>query len=190
MSSLPGMIPRLRADVLNQLPEPMAVDEDQNPRSELNAWRRRVGSRYHALQGLSHEFSVLNDPAPMDGKTTGRGGSAPRWAPPLLPWIGGSLAGYVARDLADSSALKTSGPEVLREDYDARVTDSLSRGETFHELLQEARGDEPSPTAGLALEDLRPGMAVGILESQRKRGWTASGALPDWTTARVHAGAV
>jgi actin-related protein 10 len=84
--------------------------------------------------------------------------------------------------------LKTSGPELLREEYDTRVSDSLSRGATFHAAVKEERGQVPAPQLGLALDDMLPGMAVGSLADKRKRGWTPSGGLGDWTTARITAG--
>lgn len=186
MSSLPGMITRLRSDVLRQLPQTVP----ESP-SNLKEWKDRVRNKYAPIAGLSHTFAVLNDPAPMDGVTSGKGGHAPRWSGPLLPWVGGSLAGYVSSygfltvTLLTASALKTSGPEMLREEYDTRVTESLARGEAFAAAVKEERGDAAPPTDGIALDDLCPGMAVGALAQQRKRGWTPSGALGDWTTGKV-----
>jgi hypothetical protein len=92
------MIPRLRADVLKHLPD--AIPETPTtPKESLTLWRKRSANKYTPLHGLNHTIAVLNDPAPIDGKTTGKGGTTPRWAAPLLPWVGGSLAGWVYRSV-------------------------------------------------------------------------------------------
>lgn len=188
-ASLPGLIPRLRDDVRIHLRDE-AVDAERDGdvamtdhRAELAAYRRRT--KYAPLNGLGRRFAVLNDPAPLDSTTaadastnTASGGSAPRWAPALMPWVGGSLAGI----------LKTGAPEIAREDYDTRMAESQTRGQGYVAVLTEERGEAPAPAAGLALDDLAPGMAVGVLAADRKRGWAVSGAVPDWTTASVRAG--
>lgn len=78
----------------------------------------------------------------------------------------------------------------MREDYDARVNDSVSRGEEYRAALERERDELGTAMAavGLDIEDLRPGMARGALAVKRKRGWAVGGIVPDWTTARVRAG--
>jgi actin-related protein 10 len=78
------------------------------------------------------------------------------------------------------SALKTSGPEIMREEYDMLVSESLARGEVWYEANDAALA-EVAATAGLDLEEMKPGMAMQGLETQRKRGWDEGRVLGDWT---------
>lgn len=50
------------------------------------------------------------------------------------------------------------------------VSESLARGEVWYEANDAALA-EVAATAGLDLEEMRPGMAMQGLEAQRKRGW-------------------
>ncbi|BGP26873.1 hypothetical protein JCM10295v2_005835 [Rhodotorula toruloides] len=98
--------------------------------SEANAKRRRRHAlatrlhnlrhspRYAPLVPLARHLAILNFPsrsssasstAPPSTLARQREGSAPAFSPALQSWIGGSLAG----------ALKTGGPEIAREQWDA-----------------------------------------------------------------------
>lgn len=89
-ASLPGFIPRLRNDIIRLLPpaEPEPLSSDA--RIEAAEWRRRSKDKYAHLHGLGSKIAIVNDPAPGPKKSSG---SAPRWTPALIPWVGGSLAG-------------------------------------------------------------------------------------------------
>lgn len=179
-ASLPGFIPRLRNELLCSIPAEDVLLDFADPLAEVASWRRRLQKPYAELHGLSKRLAIINDPAPFDGAANACGGTAPRWAPPVVAWVGGSLAGV----------LKTSAPEIVREDYDARVSESVSRGEEYRAALERERDELGAAMAavGLDIDELRPGMARGALAGKRKRGWAVGSMVPDWTTERVRAG--
>ncbi|BEJ15991.1 hypothetical protein CspHIS471_0505960 [Cutaneotrichosporon sp. HIS471] len=180
ISAVPGFIPRVRNELLCRIPAEGIVLDFTDPLAEVATWRRRSKEPYAELHGLSMRLAIINDPAPLDGAASASGGTAPRWASPLVAWVGGSLAGV----------LKTSAPELVREDYDARVNESVSRGEEHRAALERERDELGAAIAavGLDIDELRPGMARAALAGKRKRGWAVGGIVPDWTTARVRAG--
>lgn len=85
---LPGFIPRLRASLLASLAPPeAAVSTSMTPPSR----RRPEASHPHQpILALRKHIAILNDPTP---EAVGASGSAPAFAPSLLAWVGGSLAG-------------------------------------------------------------------------------------------------
>jgi actin-related protein 10 len=87
--SLPGFIPRLR----NTLAESLDQNHKAHTQDRLSlaAWKARNAEPYRELYGLSSKLAIINDPAPVDSIS----GTAPRWTPSLMSWVGGSLAGYV-----------------------------------------------------------------------------------------------
>ena len=72
------------------------------------------------LVALAKSLAITNDPSPTSGVPDTplhpRSGTAPAFAPALLPWIGGSLAGV----------LKTGGEEILREAWEENLEDAKS----------------------------------------------------------------
>lgn len=84
--------------------------------------------------------------------------------------------------LTDISVLKTGGPEIIREDYDSAIADSVTRGEDYIAELKAEREKlgEAMAAVGLGMDELAPGMALAGLDSKRKRGWRAA-AVPDWS---------
>lgn len=193
VAALPGFIPRVRNELFCRIPAEQVQLSFVDPLAEVASWRRRLKEPYAELHGLAKRLATINDPAPLDGAASASGGTAPRWAPPLVAWVGGSLAGYVFTECgsgADSSVLKTSAPELIREDYDQRITETMRRGEEYRAALERERDELGTAMAaiGLDLDELRPGMAKGALAAKRKRGWGVGGIVPDWTTSRVRAG--
>lgn len=108
-ASLSGFIHRLRTELLNHLtpPSPSAstelaqpldstapIDTPEYRKAETANWKKRHQEPYKLLYPLKKKLSILNDPSPSDGGEEGKkGGSAPRWVPGLISWVGGSLAG-------------------------------------------------------------------------------------------------
>ena len=90
-ASLPNYIPRLRDTILDALQSKSATQGTLS----LAQWKKRNEEPYRELYGLSNKLAIINDPKPVDG----RGGTAPRWTPGLMSWVGGSLAGYVTHSL-------------------------------------------------------------------------------------------
>ncbi|CAD6588985.1 MAG: hypothetical protein TREMPRED_005228 [Tremellales sp. Tagirdzhanova-0007] len=184
-ASLPGFASRLRASLLRLISAPPIAAADAtapiSPQAarltETTAFRRRHKEPYKALYGLADKLAILNDPAPLDGDGSSAGGKAPKWTPGLLSWVGGSLAG----------ALKTGGPELLREEYDALCADALARADANRTLLDEAEA-EIAALVGLDLDELLPGMALDGLSAKRKRGYHEGPILADWTRGGVTAG--
>ena len=86
-TSLPNFIPRLRDSIID------ALQSNSTSRDTLSLaqWKKRNLEPYRGLYGLANKLAIMNDPKPVDG----RGGTAPRWTPGLMSWVGGSLAGYV-----------------------------------------------------------------------------------------------
>ncbi|KAL1407462.1 hypothetical protein Q8F55_006895 [Vanrija albida] len=176
IASLPGVVPRLRDDLLQQIsqaPAPLGPDTT----ATTAAWRSRASNPKTSLHGLETRLAILNDPSPLDGRASTKGGTAPRWSPSLLPWIGGSLAG----------AVKAVAPELIREDYDQLMSDQVERSEVYQAALEQERNGIPAPSVGLDLDELRPGMATMALVDRRKRGWAPGGVVPDWTTNGMRA---
>jgi len=91
-SSLSNCIPRLRDNISDALRPKSAMQGTLS----LVQWKKRNEEPYRELYGLSNKFAIINDPKPVDG----RGGTAPRWTPGLMSWVGGSLAGYVFYSIA------------------------------------------------------------------------------------------
>ncbi|CAK9781270.1 actin-like ATPase domain-containing protein [Cutaneotrichosporon oleaginosum] len=180
IAALPGFISRVRNQLLCCIPAEGIPLNFTDTLAEVASWRQRSKEPYAELYGLSKRLAIINDPAPLDGAASASGGTAPRWAPSLVAWVGGSLSG----------ALKTSAPELVREDYDARVNESVARGEEYRAALERERDELGIAMAavGLDIDELGPGMARGALAGKRKRGWVVGGIVPDWTTARVRAG--
>jgi len=83
--------------------------------------------------------------------------------------------------------LKTGGPELLREDYDALCADSLARAEGHRNALDEAEA-EIAALVGLDVDELLPGMAVDGFGGKRKRGYHEGPRLGDWSRGAVVAG--
>jgi len=82
---------------------------------------------------------------------------------------------------ADDSMLKTGAPEVLREEYDTLLSESISRGETFaaEQAAQLHELQEAAAAIGVDLESLRPGEA--LTAGKRRKGWKEGVVLRDWT---------
>ncbi|GAA5996002.1 uncharacterized protein JCM10292_004882 [Rhodotorula paludigena] len=149
------------------------------PRAEHTAKVRRrhaLGARLHTLRHspryaplvpLAPHLAILNHPSPSSSPSPSplassssslaraREGSAPAFAPALMGWIGGSLAG----------ALKIGGEEISREVWDGMVAPAPAR-----------RGRGGSGEEGaLGGEEEGAGEEAG---ERRERG---RGRLPDWT---------
>lgn len=107
---LPGFIQRLHSELLravnplvNAPPprQPTRPDRPPPPRYD----------KYASLRPLIPYFAILNNPAPgvaSSERAAANAGKAPAFAPSLMAWVGGSLAG----------SLKTGGAEVSREKWD------------------------------------------------------------------------
>jgi actin-related protein 10 len=76
--------------------------------------------------------------------------------------------------------MKTSGPEIQREEYDTLCAESIARGENWRMMVEEAEV-EMAALVGVEVESLRPGMALGDVEGGRKRGWRDDRVLGDWS---------
>lgn len=105
---LPGFIPRLHAEIIRALstppPSPSKPSKHSRPPPP-------VYDRYSMLRPLLPYFAILNNPNPPAGtseRAKMNAGKAPAFAPALMAWVGGSLAG----------SLKTGGAEVARERWD------------------------------------------------------------------------
>ncbi|KAM0788897.1 hypothetical protein ACM66B_002980 [Microbotryomycetes sp. NB124-2] len=119
---LPGFIPRLSNALQTALAEAHPPSPPPSPTPDvdradslsharitrrLSAFRAR--SRYAGLSPLKTFVAILNNPAhSIEGRGNAKSGSAPAFAPALLPWIGGSLVG----------ALKGGGVDLQRDAWD------------------------------------------------------------------------
>lgn len=99
--SMPNFIPRLRAELhqsLSPTSTSLLSSSSDSPADALSlaAWKKRHTEPYRELYPLTPKLAILNDPRPLEGPgRSSQGGSAPRWTPGLMSWVGGSLAGYV-----------------------------------------------------------------------------------------------
>jgi actin-related protein 10 len=77
-------------------------------------------------------------------------------------------------------ALKTGAPEIIREEYDSRLSESLARGDHYRAALEEASAEaEVAAAVGIDVDKLQPGMA--LVGSGRRRGWRDGVVVGDWT---------
>lgn len=126
---LPGFFPRLQHALKQSLslshppsPPPSPPPPSTLPLSadDMRAQRHKTLSQrlttlrttphFSPLVPLASHLAIINDPTPMGTSvlSAGNQGKAPGFAPSLMGWIGGSLAG----------ALKTGGEEIKRESWD------------------------------------------------------------------------
>lgn len=94
---LPGFIPRLQAEILGAIQPPM-VTGHRNQRHPIFPGRPPppVYDRYASLRPLVPYISILNNPSPpppTSSRAAANAGKAPAFAPSLIAWVGGSLAG-------------------------------------------------------------------------------------------------
>lgn len=76
--------------------------------------------------------------------------------------------------------MKTGAPEIIREDYDTQLLESINRGDHYRSALEEAASEaEVAATIGISVDDLQPGMA--LLGTGRRRGWRDGVSVADWT---------
>jgi actin-related protein 10 len=101
-SMLPGFAARLEQELVRTLQSKHQI-APISPRK----LRRTHKTRFHPISNLHADVAVLNNPTPGQHP---RSGSASAFSPHLLPWIGASLA----------VALKTSGEEITRDQWDDR----------------------------------------------------------------------
>jgi actin-related protein 10 len=120
---LPGFFPRLHSSLLDTLalshppsPPPSPPLDPPTPQALRHAKLSqrlstlRAAPRFASLVPLTKHITITNDPSrPTPGSPTRPKGSgqAPAFAPALLNWVGGSLAG----------ALKTGGEEIKKESW-------------------------------------------------------------------------
>lgn len=122
---LPGFIPRLRDSLMLALSPPPPVAETPSPATTSLSRRLRPSRApshpYSTLLPLRSHISILNDPsltlasatispeAPTPARRSSTSGTAPAFAPSLISWVGGSLAGSLRAGAAN---------EVARERWD------------------------------------------------------------------------
>ncbi|KAG8930195.1 hypothetical protein FRC01_003164 [Tulasnella sp. 417] len=156
---------------------------------------RRAYDPYASLRSIAPHIAILNNPSitNMTGyaspQALANAGKAPAFAPALMPWVGGSLAG----------ALKISSEEVIRERWDeAYERDQDAQRQELEDLAIDTVTIEPetaSPMKSPRKSQLRyrppPAQPVGasiILEGGGLRP-PAYSALPDWTRSPLTVGA-
>lgn len=168
---LPGFIQRLQAEILRAIQPP--VTAGRRKQRHLAIPRKPsppAYDRYASLRPLVPYISILNNPSPppsTSSRAAANAGKAPAFAPSLMAWIGGSLAGYVAYAILLIShttrynvrALKTGGVEVPREKWDEAV-----------EKVRNAEDDDMEPST----------------EPSNRLARTI---LPDWTRSSLPVGA-
>lgn len=175
---LPGFTTRLRSELQHTLsvsyltspppsPDTTAVESTQSgeiTRRRRTALRARLSQlrtqpRYAAIAPLASSLVILNDPSPHLGSSeetsppSQAAGQAPAFAPALLPWVGGSLAG----------SLRTGGEEVSREAWSR----GLVRVAAPAEEAADAHGASAQEQPELERMELDAGDSVTF--------------LPDWT---------
>ncbi|KIO34497.1 hypothetical protein M407DRAFT_209681 [Tulasnella calospora MUT 4182] len=156
---------------------------------------RRAYDPYATLRSIAPHIAILNNPSitNMVGHASphalANAGKAPAFAPALIPWVGGSLAG----------ALKISSEEVVRDRWDeAYERDQDAQRQELEDLAINTVTIEPetaSPMKSPRKSQLRyrppPAQPVGasiILEGGGLRP-PAYSALPDWTRSPLSVGA-
>lgn len=97
---LSGFIPRLQAEILRAVQPPMLTGRRKQRHLIIPGKPSSSAyDRYASLRPLVPYISILNNPSPpspTSGRAAANAGKAPAFAPSLMAWIGGSLAGYVA----------------------------------------------------------------------------------------------
>jgi actin-related protein 10 len=139
---LPGFIPRLQDELVRLLERsPPARQSTRPDRPPIP-----VHDPYAPLRPLAPYVAILNNPSPppsIDANIPSNAGKAPAFTPAMLPWVGGSLAGYVSFYSLSSSltldpsyrALKISGMEISREKWDETATEEEFIDEETEEVV-------------------------------------------------------
>ncbi|KAK2460960.1 hypothetical protein APHAL10511_007430 [Amanita phalloides] len=108
---LPGFIMRLQTEMVRTVATvPDSKRHSARPVRPLPP----PYDRFAQIRPLIPYFAILNNPSPPPAVTlraSANAGKAPSFAPAMMAWVGGSLAG----------ALKTGGAEVARESWDEAV---------------------------------------------------------------------
>ena len=168
---LSGFIQRLQAEILRAIQPPVTTGRRNQRHSAIPGKPSPLAcDRYASLRPLLPHISILNNPSPpppTSGRAAANAGKAPAFAPSLMAWIGGSLAGYVAHAILlichptryHFRALKTGGVEIPREKWDEAA-----------EIVRNAEDDEMEPST----------------ESSNRIARTI---LPDWTRSSLPVGA-
>ncbi|EAU85680.2 hypothetical protein CC1G_10952 [Coprinopsis cinerea okayama7 len=154
---VPGFIPRLHAEILRALAPPPPTHRREEGRVPLPPY-----DKYAPLRPLTPFFAILNNPNPPTAKSErakANAGKAPAFAPAMLSWVGGSLAG----------SLKTGGAEVPREKWDEGV---------------DAGEDDDDDGDGMG--DRHISMTPHTQSTTSPRSKTL---LPDWTRSPLRPGA-
>lgn len=92
---LPGFIPRLHSELVRLLTHKMPSRRDS---AQGSPQRPPPYDPYAPLRQLAPFIAVLNNPSPPPPSPDApalNAGKAPAFTPACLPWVGGSLAGYV-----------------------------------------------------------------------------------------------
>ncbi|KAG8983817.1 hypothetical protein FRB90_005718 [Tulasnella sp. 427] len=158
---------------------------------------RRTYDPYVSLRSITPHVAILNNPsiANMTGyaspEALANAGKAPAFAPVLLPWVGGSLAG----------AMKLTSEEVVRERWDeAYERDQDAQRQELEDLAINTMAIDPEPVTASPMKSPRKSQAryraplaqpVGasiILEGGGLRP-PAYSSLPDWTRSPLSVGA-
>lgn len=110
---LPGFILRLHAEVLRAIQPPTTGRRNQRRPIVPGRPPPPLYDRYESLRPLVPYIAILNDPSPPlanSSRAAANAGKAPAFAPSLIAWVGGSLAGYVRHPCQDYLYLPRIGP--------------------------------------------------------------------------------
>lgn len=103
---MPGFIPRLHSELVRIL----SSVPPQRPPARHGRPAPPPYDPYAPLRPLAPHIAILNNPSPLppSSNIVSSAGKAPSFTPALLPWVGGSLAGYVPRVIRKCFQLLTS----------------------------------------------------------------------------------
>ncbi|PPQ69011.1 hypothetical protein CVT24_000086 [Panaeolus cyanescens] len=210
---LPGLIPRLYAEIIRTVQQPPLShpvtrttnpsdppppltptatstfpDRSTTPPTPPAHKKQRVAlppyDKYAPLRPLLPYFAILNNPSPPSVPKSERAAANAGKAPAFNP----SVMGWVGGSLA--GALKTGASEISREKWDEEVLAQQQREDEEEEEGQEAMNVDPASSPGrLTVDMLR-------MRQQKVRDNTVlvselarSAILPDWTRGVLPVGA-
>ncbi|KAG8982866.1 hypothetical protein FRB90_006488, partial [Tulasnella sp. 427] len=149
--------PTPSASGVNTPPDAITPTATRFQRHQVNVPSpRRTYDPYASLRSITPHVAILNNPsiANMTGyaspEALANAGKAPAFAPVLLPWVGGSLAG----------AMKLTSEEVVRERWDeAYERDQDAQRQELEDLAINTMAIDPEPVTASPMKSPRKSQA-------------------------------
>lgn len=195
---------------------PTAMRSFRHQQTTSSTSRQRIPSSrprydpYTPLRSLVPDIAILNNPSPSPSSSSSHmdtgmhmedsssqaranAGKAPAFAPALMPWVGGSLAG--ALKLGSEEIIREKWDEAYEQDQEEQMQELNAMAEAATAAATAASSRPTSPTARSPSKQHPPQpppiQAIGASIAYDGGGMRppAFAYLPDWTRTPLSAGA-